>query len=94
MKWHLGVANFCEGHLYLFVGILSKNFLEQGIFMDTMMIGHASFWCCCCFLFFYFFILYIYIYFSCGVLLLIVESQEPGYSLATEAKVDSAIPRH
>ena len=43
MKWHLSAANFVRGIFICLLGFWSKYFLEQGIFVDVMMIGKVSF---------------------------------------------------
>ena len=73
MKWHLSTANFVRGIFICLLGFWSKYFLEQGIFVDVMMIGKVSFF----FFGFLVFVIVVCLYFSREVSLLIVESQEP-----------------
>ena len=73
MKWHLSAANFVRGIFICLLGFWSKYFLEQGIFVDVMMIGKVSFF----FFGFLVFVIVVCLYFSREVSLLIVESQEP-----------------
>ena len=51
MKWHLSAANFVRGIFICLLGFWSKYFLEQGIFVDVMMIGKVSFFFFLVFLF-------------------------------------------
>ena len=54
MKWRLGAANFVRGIFICLLGFWSKYFLEQGIFVDVMMIGKVS-------LFFFFFLVFLFL---------------------------------